>query len=190
MILLHRDEERRYELHRSPLIVEHQREFIEQCYIAHDKFRRLFGDKSSTWTFASYNTFALTAGSLLFHQLYHELVALIRRFARHEDPLWFQSWINFHLPNEVLDWHRHRNSCFHGYLSIVPHRTKTLFEGFEIVNEVGNVYLGPSMVQHKVQVLEPFQTPRITIAYDVFDAANIEQMRREGKSMNLSVLPI
>jgi hypothetical protein len=190
MRLLKRDEEHGYELHRSDLIVEHQKEFVELCHLSIYKFKRIFGEKSSTWTFASYNTFAMTAGSVVFHKLYHELQAVIRDFTREEGPIWFQSWLNFHMPSEVLDWHRHRNSVVHGYISIEPHKTKTEFETYEILNEVGNLYIAPSGQKHKVTVLEKFATPRITIAFDVFNEANIAQMYKEGKHVNLSVMPL
>jgi len=190
MRLLRRDEVNGYELHRSDLIVEHHREFVERSHYAIAKFRHIFGDKSSTWTFGSYNTFAMTAGWVLFYRLYHELVTAIRGFTRDDGPLWFQSWLNFHLENEVLDWHRHRNSVVHGYISIEPHRTKTLFESYEIVNEIGNLYIALSGQMHKVEVLAPYKTPRITIAFDVFNTANIEQMYAENKHVNLSVMPL
>jgi hypothetical protein len=190
MRLLRRDEVHRYELHRSDLIVAKQREFIAAIDTGIDAFRRIFGDGSPTWSFKSYNAFALTAGSVVFHQLYRELTTVIRRYCNHDNPLWFQSWINFHLQNEVLDWHRHRNSVVHGYISIQPHKTKTLFETYEILNEVGNLYIAPSGQKHKVEVLENFRSPRITVAFDVFDESNIAQIHGENKHVNLSVMPL
>ena len=190
MRLLRRDDVHHYELHRCELVVAHQAEFVDGCHRAVAKFRQLFGDKSSTWTFNSYNAFALTAGSVLFWQLYREFAVVVRGYVRHEGPLWFQSWINFHLDHEVLDWHRHRNSVSHGYLSILPHRTKTVFEAYEIVNEVGNLYIAPSEQKHKVVVLEKYTTPRITIAFDIFDERNIAQIHAENKGVNLSVIPL
>jgi hypothetical protein len=190
MRLLQHDPVHGYELYRSDLIVTHHAAFVERCHYAVDKFKRIFGDKSSTWTFGSYNTFAMTAGSDIFYQLYHELRTLIRHFTKINGPLWFQSWLNFHFENEVLDWHRHRNSIVHGYISIEPHQTKTLFESYEIQNEIGNVYIAPSGQMHKVMVLERFTTPRITIAFDVFNEDNIAQMYKENKHVNLSVMPL
>ena len=78
----------------------------------------------------------------------------------------------------------------HGYISIEPHQTKTLFESYEILNEIGNVYIAPSGQMHKVMVLERFSTPRITIAFDVFNEDNIAQMYKENKHVNLSVMPL
>ena len=190
MRLLTRDEAHRYELHRSDLIRERQREFIAGIHKGIEAFRRIFGNESPTWSFKSYNAFALTAGSVIFHQLYRELTTVIRGYCNHGGPLWFQSWVNFHLQHEVLDWHRHRNSAVHGYISIQPHKTKTLFETYEIINEVGNLYIAPSGQKHKVEVLEDFRTPRITIAFDVFDERNIAQIHGENKHVNLSVMPL
>lgn len=190
MQLLVRNDAYGFELHRSELIVAHEAAFVDGAKFALGKFDLLFPNKSSTWTFQSYNTFALTAGIPVYHRLYHELMAVIRGFAGHGDPLWFQSWINFHRPEEVLKWHGHRNCVYHGYISIRPHRTKTVFEAYEIANEVGNLYITRQVLKHKVEVVEPFDSPRITIAFDVFNERNIEQIYAENKYVNLSVLPV
>ena len=76
------------------------------------------------------------------------------------------------MPDQVLKWHNHSWPC-HGYISIDPKMTKTVFEGYEITNEVGNIYIGAGNRQHCVEVLEPFTAPRITIGFDVTDVPNI-----------------
>ena len=70
------------------------------------------------------------------------------------------------MPEDVLPWHDHAWPI-HGYISIRPFNTTTVFEDFEIQNEVGNVYIGPGYMKHKVVVNEPFTTPRLTIGFDL-----------------------
>jgi hypothetical protein len=79
-----------------------------------------------------------------------------------------QSWINYHMPQEVLDWHDHAWP-FHGYVSIDPKESKTVFEEYKIHNKIGNIYIGPGSRKHKVEVLERFYSPRITLGFDVLD---------------------
>ena len=51
--------------------------------------------------------------------------------------------------------------------SIDPKNTRTVFEGYDIKNEVGNIYIGPGYRKHKVEVDEHFDQPRITLGYDI-----------------------
>ena len=70
------------------------------------------------------------------------------------------------MPGEVLKWHTHEWPI-HGYISIRPHKTRTVFEDHKVINEVGNIYIGPGHQYHKVEVDEDFDTPRITIGFDL-----------------------
>ena len=42
-----------------------------------------------------------------------------------------------------------------------------MFEDREIKNEIGNVYIGHGNRYHEVKVVEDFDTPRITIGFDL-----------------------
>ena len=70
------------------------------------------------------------------------------------------------MPDEVLKWHNHEWD-YHGYISVRPHNTVTVFEDREIKNEIGNVYIGPGNRYHEVKVIEEYDTPRITIGFDL-----------------------
>jgi hypothetical protein len=157
-----------YQIHKSQLIIDNQEQMIREIDQSYAYFKRNFGKLSSTWGYAFYNIFALTSPSPVFYQLFQELKTVIRNYMGHDRPLWIQSWANYHMSNEVLDWHDH-NWPHHGYISIRPHKTKTVFKEYEVMNEVGNIYIGPGHRLHKVEVLEEFDTPRITLGYDILE---------------------
>lgn len=157
-----------YKIYRSETVVKFQKEMIEELERALFIFKNEFPDKDPTWGYKFYNTFSATAPSILFYNLFNELKTVIREYAGHNKPLWVQSWINYHYPNEVLDWHDH-NWPFHGYISIDPKLSRTVFEDYFVNNKIGNIYIGPGKRKHKVEVLEDFITPRITLGFDVRD---------------------
>jgi len=97
----------------------------------------------------------------------------IRDYDGTSDPLWFQSWLNFHETNEVLQWHSHYWD-FHGYISIDPKDTTTVFNNFEIKNKVGQIYIGPGgeEFRHKVRVDKNYNGKRITLGFDVTKQKN------------------
>ena len=99
---------------------------IRDLLISRENFKRHFPDKDSTWGYHYYNIFVTTAPSPVFYELYKELNKVIRGYIGDDRPLWMQSWLNFHMSNEVLGWHNHEWS-HHGYISIDPKKTKTVF---------------------------------------------------------------
>jgi len=169
MNLFKEDVDKNYRIYRSNLIVDNQQQFIDEINLATGHFKKEFPEKDSTWTYAYYNTFCLTSPSMLFHNLFTELKHVIREYAGHDRPLWMQSWINYHMPDQLLSWHNHYWP-FHGYISIDPHVSRTVFEEYEIENKIGNVYIGPGLRRHTVIADENYHTPRITLGYDVLDA--------------------
>ena len=74
--------------------------------------------------------------------------------------------VNYHMPDQVLHVGTIIIGPIHGYISIRPHKTKTVFEGYEIDNQVGNIYIGPA-IDTTVEVLEDYDTPRITLGFDL-----------------------
>jgi hypothetical protein len=113
-------------------------------------------------------------------------VAAVRDYVEDDRPLWMESWMKYHIPDEVLDWHRHDSKfTIHGYLSIDPKNTVTEFKTFSIENKPGNLYLGISGkdMMHRVVVKEPYEGYRITIAFDVID-------HTPYNAANLSFIPI
>ena len=82
----------------------------------------------------------------------------------------------------MLNWHSHQWD-YHGYISIDPKKTRTVFSDYEIKNEVGNIYIGPGDREHKVIVDENFDTPRITLGFDV-------SLETEDLNDTISLIPI
>jgi hypothetical protein len=176
------DKENNYVRYRSKYIVDNIEEIKLHCLMAHDRFRTIFPDKDSTWMYTHYNIFTLTSTSLHFYNMYKDLIFCAKDYLSKQnidsnEPLWIQSWMNFHKPKEVLDWHNHYWP-YHGYMSIDPKKTRTSFEDYSIDNEVGVLYFGEGYKSHKVEVLEDFSGERITIGYDF--TRNINEVSNIG----------
>lgn len=168
MKLITNDLDLEYRVYRSDTIVKHHEVMMAEINQALFVFKNEFDDRDPTWSYKFYNTFNLTAPSIYFYNLFNELKTVVREYAGHDRPLWIQSWINCHMPDQVLDWHNHRWP-FHGYISLDPKLSRTVFEEYAINNKIGNIYIGPGNRLHKVEVLETFYTPRITLGFDVTD---------------------
>jgi len=164
--LIENNEQFNYKIYRSSTVCDRHQAMISEINMARNKFNQVFPGQDMTWSYKKYNTFSLVSGELMFYDLFEDLVSVIKEHTNNTKPLWFQSWINYHMPDQVLNWHDHQ-SVFHGYISLDPKSTKTVFEGYEIDNQVGNIYIGAGYRKHKVEVLEHFDTPRITIGFDV-----------------------
>ena len=135
-------------------------------------------------SYSQYNFFALSSPSILFNNLFRELRNIINEYVPNEIK-WMQSWLNYHYPNEVLDWHNHHWD-YHGYICIDPKKTRTIFENYEVTNEVGNIYIGPGYRKHKVIVDEEYDNPRITLGFDV----KVSKTGNEQPNDMLSLIPI
>jgi hypothetical protein len=180
-----------YKLHQSKLITNNSELFYKECLDSIKRHKILFPHQSSTWSYTKYNIFALTAGSIIFYNLFLELKNIIHDYCKTKEPLWFQSWINVHEEDEVLNWHSHFDSIAHGYISINPEKTKTVFLEYEINNKIGQIYIGKSDKKHKVVVLDGFKKKRITIAFDVVDLKTFKKIKkRDGNNINLGFFPI
>ena len=126
------------------------------------------GDVDPTWTYDKYNVFGLTSPTQVFYDLYNELRGFVYDYTGEVDQLWMQSWVNYHMPDQLLKRHNHAYPI-HGYISVDPKLTKTSFDNYEIQNRIGDVYIGPGGRYHSVELIEPFYTPRITIGFDITD---------------------
>jgi hypothetical protein len=179
-----------YKIYRSDVIVKNQSQMIEKIYQSHkvltEKYSMVTGFNgdtfNSTFLYRTYNTFALTGQSEHFYELYKDLLTLIKLNLRDKKYLWFQSWLNFHRPEQVLKWHNHAWP-YHGYISLDPKKTQTVFRDYTINNEVGNIYFGPGHREHKVEILEPYDGHRITLGFDV-------EYRPAPSNTLLSLIPI
>ena len=162
-----------WHIHESDLIKDNHEQFITDCHAIHKKFKSLYPEKDSTWSYSKYNVFALSSPMPLWYDLYSDLSFVIRGYMIEQDlddykPLWIQSWLNFHKSDEVLEWHDH-HWPYHGYISINPCETTTVFEGYKIKNEIGKIYIGPGNRKHKVRVDKEFDSTRITLGFDITD---------------------
>jgi hypothetical protein len=164
-----------YSVHDLKCITENPEAYVKQCTEAYYLFQKNFNDTDSTWNYWRYNFFAMMGKNILLYNLLKEVSSIVRKKIGDDIPIWCQSWINFHKNYEVLDWHTH-DWEFHGYISIDPKKTKTIFrdwsredstgDEWEIENEAGKLYLGPGDIPHKVNVIEPYEGNRITIGLD------------------------
>lgn len=163
-------------LYKSSTVVENHNYFLDSSKQAYQATRELLDNLSGTGTditysYKKYNIFSITSDSVLWYRLYKELVGFVEDYLRINNTFmgqgkWMEAWINYHTEDEVLDWHDH-TYALHGYISINPESTTTVFKDYEITNEIGNVYIGPGMRQHKVVVNAPLVRPRITVGFDV-----------------------
>ena len=181
---------KKYIIKKLPYIKDNKETFIKNANLAHKRFVFNYGvpfnKMSSTWFYRYYNISTLTVGCKMYHRLFMDLQKIMRQIANTNEPLWYQSWLNFHNQKEVLDWHNHSDCLFHGYISIDPKNTETEFKNFKIKNETGKIYIGPAGYLHRVNVLKPFTGKRITIAFDV-----ISKLKRKNQvDINTGFMPL
>lgn len=155
-----------YIVYQSDYIANNQNVIFEHIIHAHAMFKQVFPNDDSTWSYHKYNIFSLTAPSSAFYTIYTELRNIIREQLGDDQQLWLQSWINYHNQDQLLNWHAHEFP-YHGYISIDPKDTKTVFENYEILNKPGQIYFGPGYRHHMVEAITPFQGVRTTIGFDV-----------------------
>ena len=151
-----------HKLYKSEVVLDNHRVMIN---ILNNSISFL-GDVDPTWTYDKYNLFGLTSPTKVFYNLFKELRGFVYDYT--DGDLWMQSWVNYHMPDQLLKRHNH-TWPIHGYICINPHLTKTVFDDYEIENRIGDVYIGPGGRYHSVELIEPFYTPRITIGFDVTD---------------------
>ena len=77
-----------------------------------------FNGDDPTWSFGTYNIFGLTSPTRVFFDLFTELRGFVYDFQ--SDDVWMQSWVNYHMPDEVLKWHNHEWE-YHGYILSLIH---------------------------------------------------------------------
>ena len=154
-----------YKIYKSKLIIDNKDEMVDLISKVYESHQQVFNGQDSTWTYSWYNFFALTSPNLLFRKLFFELKDIINENVS-EEYKWMQCWLNYHTPDKVLDWHDHEWN-YHGYICIDPKNTKTVFEDYEIQNEIGNIYIGPGYRPHKVVVQDDYPGPRITLGFDI-----------------------
>jgi hypothetical protein len=179
----------KYKVYSSSEIIDKKDEFIREIESSRNSLNAIYPDIDSTWGYNVYNLFAISAGYKMFYNLYKDLQYIVRDYLQTDEPLWMQSWANYQYENDLLDWHAHFDWACHGYISIDPKDSVTMFENFEIKNEVGNIYIGPSDVQHKVYSNGQYEGHRITCGYDIGTEETLLAMQ-ERNAINISFMPI
>lgn len=175
--LIKRDDVENYNVYQSEYIVKNHESIVNDSFVTHEKFLRRYGHLklSSTWAYHHYNVFSLSATSVHFYNIYKEFIDCLKDFLSYQETkyeyIWQESWLNYHSQNEVLNWHNH-DFPYHGYLSIDPKNTTTLFENYEIENKIGQFYFGSGFKKHAVRVNERYEGKRITLAYDIYTEKN------------------
>jgi hypothetical protein len=184
--LIENNIEHNYQIYSSQYIIDHHRLAFYEGKYAHARFRNRFpNNDSSTWTYQNYNIFSLAAGSVFFYKIYKDLIFVIKNHVNTNEPIWFESWLNFHKETEVLDWHNHAFS-YHGYISIDPKNTTTEFKNYSIENQIGNIYIGPGRREHRVLVNHPYDGTRITLGFNIIKKADAQY----ATTCNIGAIPI
>jgi hypothetical protein len=162
-----------HHLYHTKLIEDNYEEFLNVTEMVYQKLKSEFSS-DTTWNYDKYNLFVESSTSVLYYYLYRDLCHCIRDFNRKmggddTNPIWMESWLNFHSNEDIksLDWHGHEWD-FHGYVSVDPKNTITVFKDFAVENKTGLIYLGTcgEEMKHRVHVNEPYDGNRITIAFD------------------------
>jgi len=165
-----------YKLYTSNTILDNFKQFKKDCNVANNIINELYNPENipdfptqAHYTgnnSISYNIFTLTSTSISFYYLYKDLTKSIKKYLNNQQPFWLSAWINFDKDGKTLGWHNH-DFPYHGYVSIDPKKTNTIFENWTINNKPGQIYIGPGDAHHKIEVLEPYKGHRTTIGFDI-----------------------
>jgi len=186
MKCIFRDDERKYRIYQSDVILNNHQQMVDEVYAAYERFGKFKDIKDmNTLPYSNHkddegnnmfvsgvsNAFAFAAPSALFYDLYMELRDIIREYISFHvgdsERLYLDTWLNY-CPYEIskMPWHDHAFS-YHGYIALDPQKSITDFGDWQIPNEIGYIYIGPGYQHHRVVVLEEHDKPRLTIGYDV-----------------------
>ena len=181
-----------YNLYEIEYIAENQEDIVKDCFTAVKKINEFVEaetiNKDTTWYYTRYNVFSIMPGNIHFFKIFKELQKCVKHYFNYnkisfEEQLWIQSWLNHHTHDTVLSRHNHW-SPVHGYLSINPQDTETVFyhndfdtsEMFAVQNRPGLVYLGPGKREHSVRNLKEYEGTRFTIGFDIDDNDSTEHL--------------
>ncbi len=176
-----------YSLFEVSFIKDKQTELINTANETSKKIKHFLDvqkdSKDITWFYQHYNIFTATCGDKNFYNLFLSINLAVKEYIKihsikTDDMMYMQSWLNNHDYDEVLKLHDHK--CpIHGYVSIDPKKSKTVFTDgledniiYEIENHPGRLYIGPGKRFHRVENLEEWQGQRVTVAFDINDEKN------------------
>ena len=191
--------EHKYSIFKHEPLINNQHYFINDIKTARQFLRTELKTDNLTWIYQRYNIFSILAGSHYYWNLFKDLGVCIQKHIletlKQELPknMWIQSWLNFHTKDELLKRHNHAdngNGYMHGFISIEPQDTKTMFyENYEdkepiyhIDNKIGNIYIGDGNKWHEVVSNNDFDGDRITLGFDV--------MTRNSPTNHFGFIPI
>lgn len=167
-----------YKLFDNQYIKDNYVDILKETDLIYRRFCYKFPNTSSTSAYAWYGIQSFTVGLTHYYYILKSLEKTIRDYVNHDKPLWYQCWINFHESNQLLDWHDHIGCKYHGYLSIDPKKSTTMFGDYKIENAIGQLYLGTANRKHKV-VADYFLGKRVTLGFDVVDNNDVEMICRD-----------
>lgn len=166
-----------YKLYQINPDVNHEK-LVKYVDMSKSKFEHLFDDKThNTGFYYLYNFFSIASCNKDVYKLYLAIVDCIRDYFEEnnisKESVWMQMWMNIHSKEEVLQSHSH-DFPYHGYFSLTPQNTDTVFQDglhgkelYRIKNKPYQVYFGPGFRHHYVDVLEDYTDKRITFGFDV-----------------------
>lgn len=173
-----------------PYIRDNQKEIISHCEHSFHRIKECISKwknipydsisgRDVTMYYGLYSIYSISAPSQHFYNIYLALTESINRyynthFNKKPSQVWIQSWLNNHVSNEVLDKHSH-GFDLHGYISIDPRDTETVFfdsedhdkELYKVPNFSGKIYIGPGNRPHYVHNLSKWKGQRYTLGFDV-----------------------
>lgn len=172
------DKMNNYHLYSSSAIESYYKQVKFDTNQSYNNFTKLFGNtnkwpkaNNATFGYYLYNIFQLTSGSKVYFDILNDLRTVIFNYLNDNNLstnyVWFQAWLNYHAQDQVLNWHKHYDCACSGYIAVDPKNTTTEFRNFSIENKIGQIYIGPIELEHRVVVNEPYIGERTTIGFDV-----------------------
>lgn len=192
-ILIENNHYLNYQLYHLPVVEAYHQQFLYDSGKVHQRFISEFGNISSTFSYDSYNVFALAHGLATYHTLCKNIRFVIKQYMQTDEPLWFRAWLNYHTSDQLLKWHNHFNCVTHGFVYIEPKDSVTEFRNYSVNNNIGKLYIGPGGKEHRVVCNTSFSTPRITVAFDVYNYANTQEAVRNESAdtyAKTSIFPV
>jgi hypothetical protein len=176
-----------------PYIRDNQTEIISHCEHAFHRIKECISawkdipydsitGRDVTMYYGLYSIYSIAAPSEHFYNIYLALTECVNLYFEtysitKPKQVWIQSWLNNHKNSEVLEKHKH-GFDLHGYISIDPRDTETVFfdgedhnkELYKVTNNPGKLYLGPGDRPHYVNNLTNWSGQRFTLGFDVIQS--------------------
>ena len=96
-------------------MIKNQAEFVSDCTTLFKRLTKDLKNYDTTWTYDQYNIFSYASPKQIWTDLFRELRDCAIDFIGNDKDLCYQSWLNYHLEHQLLDWHDHEWP-YHGEL--------------------------------------------------------------------------